>query len=96
MALEGNPLMQRLLSQHPLIYEAGLIGWTILFLLLMFSSPKRMAMVLSVGITFGHLWGVVSWIMYTAFYGFWICLGLILVAGLLIVLSWEKYAARGE
>ena len=88
--------MQRLLSQHPIVYEAGLIGWIILFLLLIISLPKRVAMTLSVGITFGHLWGVVSWIMYTAFYGYWICLALILAAGFLIVIGLEKYSSSSE
>ena len=96
VALEGNPIMQRLLSQHPIIYEAGLIGWIVLFLLLIISLPKRVGMTLSVGITFGHLWGVVSWIMYTAFYGYWICLALILVAGLLIVVGLERYNSLSE
>jgi hypothetical protein len=96
VALEGNPLIQRLLSQHLIVYEAGFIGWLILFLFLIISLPKRLALVLSIGITFGHMWGVVSWIMYTAFYGYWICLVLILVASLLIVVGWEKYISASE
>ncbi len=95
-ALEGNPLMRRLLSQHPMAFEAGLVGWMLLFLLAIGFLPRRLAMTLSVGITFGHLWGAVSWIMYAALYGYWICLALMFGAALLIVLAWENYAGTGE
>ncbi len=95
-ALEGNPLMRGLLSRHPLAYEAGVTAWMTLFLLLILFLPRRSALASSLAITFGHLWGVVSWVMYTAFRGFWICLALILAAALLTVLAWEKDASAGE
>ena len=101
-ALEANPLSYPLLSQHPFIFVAGLTIWIILFLVLIVSLPMRPAMILSVAITFGHLWGAVNWVMhcsvmpgcsYSSFYGYWICLVLILLAAILIVLAWEKCAS---
>lgn len=98
-ALEANPVAFPLLSQHPLVFVAGLTIWIILFLVLIVLLPVRAAMILSITITFGHLWGAASWVMncsvmtgcpYTTFYGHWISLVLILLAAILIVVAWEK------
>jgi hypothetical protein len=103
VALEANPVSYQFLSKHPLIYAVGVLFWILLFLLLIISLPRRLAMILSVAITFGHTWGLVSWIMqcsvmpgmagcgsYSSVYGYWICLALIFVAAVLLVLAWEK------
>jgi hypothetical protein len=98
-ALEANPVAFPLLSQHPLVFAAGITIWIILFLVLIILLPMRPAMILSITITFGHLWGAGGWVMnctvmtgcpYTMFYGHWICLTLILVAAILIVVACEK------
>lgn len=103
MASEANPISYRLLSQHPLAFGAGFTVWIILFVVLIVSLPLRPAMILSVAITFGHLWGVASWVMncsimpgcsYTSFYGYWICLTLILLAAILIVVAWDQVIDR--
>ena len=103
VALEANPVSYRFLSEHLLIYTVGVMVWILLFLLLIVSLPRRLAMILSVAITFGHTWGLVGWVMqcsvipgmpgcgsYSAFYGYWISLTLILVAAIMLVLAWEK------
>jgi len=101
-ALEANPVAYRFLSEHPLIYTVGLMVWILLFLLLIVSLRRRLAMILSVAITFGHTWGVVGWIMQcsvitgcsslTPFFAYWISLAFILVAAILLVLASEKSA----
>lgn len=105
MAEEANPLAIQLLSHHPLLFVAGLTIWIILFIVLIVVLPIRLAMILSVSITFGHLWGGANWVMncsvmprcsYTPFYAYWICLILILLAAILMVVACEKCLSSSQ
>lgn len=98
-ALESNPVAFPLLSRHPLFFVTGIAIWIILFLVLIVWLPMRPAMIVSIGITFGHVWGAGGWVMncsvmprcpYTTSYGHGISLALILLAAILIVVAFEK------
>ena len=95
-AFEGDPIMFRLLSQHPLIFETVIVMWVIVFTTLIISLPKRLAMILSIAITIGHTLGAVSWIRYMAFYNYPIYIILIFVVALMIVLAWEEGYSSNE
>jgi len=98
LAIETNPIAYRLLSQHPALYLAGLVVWITLFLVLIISLSSRLAMILCVAITYGHLWGTMGWLVvpcavtgcYSFAYTF--SLALIIVSAILLVLAWEKSA----
>lgn len=94
LALEGSPF-RRLLELHPVAYGAWVIVWIALFTTAIFLLPRRLAMVVSMGVVIGHTWGTASWIFKKAHAGYWLCILLFVYSAVLIVVAWEK-AMRGD
>jgi hypothetical protein len=88
---EGNPLYLRLLQQHPLAFEAGILAWILLFCAVICFAPRRAALAISVAIVLGHAWGASSWICYRLVHGYWIVIGLYLVSGIIIAWTWDRF-----
>lgn len=90
---ESCPTLFRLLSIHPVAFVGGMLIWIVAFTVLIVLLPDVLALIASIGITFGHTAGAASWLLWRYQYGYQECNALFLVAatglGLGIYYGWR-------
>jgi hypothetical protein len=93
MACEANPLFEWLMQIHPLAFEAGSLGWVILFGMLILKLPRILARMTSLCLTVGHTFGAASWLTWCGEDYYWINIGMAVACGAVVSLCFE---AAGE
>jgi hypothetical protein len=90
-AMEGCPPFHWLLQQHPLAFEAGIAVWIAFFSTVILLSPRWLAMAISIAIVIGHTWGTSTWLLLRFGQGYWLCIALFLMSGLLASLCYQQH-----
>ncbi|MDP6546557.1 MAG: hypothetical protein QGH60_21470 [Phycisphaerae bacterium] len=90
-AREGNPLFNWLLCRHPLAFEAGVLLWIAIFGCAILFLPRFVSKVVSVAVVLGHTWGAASWLCLIYAHGYWYAIGLCLLSGIAVNVSWEMF-----
>jgi hypothetical protein len=90
-AMEGCPPFHWLLQQHPLAFEAGIAVWIALFSTVILLSPRWLAMAISIAIVVGHTWGTSTWLLLRFGQGYWLCIALFFMSGLLASLCYQQH-----
>jgi hypothetical protein len=86
---EGSPSFARYLAIHPLAFVAAGLLWVVLFAAVIALLPETLALVVSMAIVIGHMWGAATWLMYR-FQNYQACNALFLVTAFLVVLSFKR------
>jgi hypothetical protein len=78
-----------LMQRHPLANEFGFAAYLALVCVLTLKLPRRFALVLSLGVTMGHLWGTTTWLPERMPEDYWVSIVLCAWAAVIVVLSWS-------
>jgi hypothetical protein len=87
-AFEGNPLLKTMLRHG----HAGLLLmplWLAVVCGLVLALPRRFAMAASIAIMLGHTWGAATWMSWMLPGGYWACMALFGLSGVMIALTWD-------
>jgi hypothetical protein len=88
-ALEANPHAFWLMQRHPLVYQVAFVAYLAVVCVLTLKLPRRLSLILSLGVTIGHTWGATTWLPERVPEDYWISIALCALAAILVVLSWE-------
>ena len=77
---ELNPVVDLLLAWHPGAFLLAWATWSLLIVSVMFFSPARIAFLVSLVCTIGHVCGAASWIVESDTGGWLVAVGLVLTA----------------
>jgi hypothetical protein len=91
-ANEGNSVYARLLASHPAAFEAAMIAWIGIFVLLILVTPRRVALTIALAVSLGHAWGLSTWLGARLNSGYWWSLALFLATASLTVWCWDRFA----
>ena len=91
LANEANPVFHWLLRIHPLAFEAGIFAWVLVFSSAIVFLPRRAAMAVSIAVVTGHAVGATTWLLFYVPGGYWLSVGLALLTGTLVVVTWERF-----
>ena len=101
---EGSPTFHHLLALHPAAFAAGIVCWAAMFAAVILLLPDLGALILSIAVTFGHMAGAATWLLWRFQFGYQACNALFLatavVLGLGIRWCWravpeKEYKFRG-
>ena len=82
---EGSPTPSHLLQLHPIAFAMGILLWEILFVTIILLLPDVLALIVSIVVTFGHVWGASTWLYFFRFqYAYQCCMGLFLASSIII------------
>jgi hypothetical protein len=84
---EASPTMNHLLQMHPLVFVAGLLIWTAVFVSVLFLLPDTLALGISIALTFGHTAGSATWLYWRYHYGYQLCNGLFLLTAAVLAVA---------
>jgi len=87
LANETSPTLHHLLVLHPAAFIAGLLVWWCIFVGIILLLPDTLALIVCIGVTFGHTVGVATWILFHFKYGYQVCNGLFLLAAVILGLG---------
>jgi hypothetical protein len=87
-AEELNPVGYLLLAHHPLAFVAGVFCWLGVFAAGVLLLSRRLAILLSVVVAFGHALGGASWLARSGGWGWLLAVAFLLVAAEGIRNSW--------
>jgi hypothetical protein len=79
-----------MLVQHPLVFISWVATWITSFSVVIRCLPTRASQIIALTLILGNAAGASSWIGSRLPYGFWICFGLFLSIGALVVVTWDK------
>ncbi len=90
--LEGAPHGHWLLSRHPAWYITAACCYLLLIAIGIIWLPRLPARMASASLTIGHTWGTCWWMLtfFPGDRGYWICFGLFIFSGILLVLGFER------
>ncbi len=81
---EGAPTFHDLLQIHPAAFAAGILAWIVVFAVVIVLLPAALALIVSIAVTFAHVAGAGTWIWHVFHFGYQACLGLFLVAAIML------------
>jgi hypothetical protein len=82
---EGSPTPSHLLQFHPIAFATGILLWEILFVTIILLLPDVLALIVSIVVTFGHLWGAATWLYsFRLQYAYQCCMGLFLASAIIL------------
>jgi hypothetical protein len=62
--LEGSPSFAHYLSIHPMVAVGAFALWVAIFSALILLLPEKLALILAVAVTVGHMAGAATWLLY--------------------------------
>jgi len=66
-------------------FAMGILLWEILFVTIILLLPDVIALIVSIVVTFGHVWGASTWLYFFRFqYAYQCCMGLFLASSIII------------
>jgi len=96
---EASPTFHHLLAVHPLAFVAGHLAWLVVFVGIILLLPDTLALIVAIGVTFGHTVGAATWVLWRFQYGYQACNGLFLLSavalGLGIRWGWQAAPRQG-
>jgi hypothetical protein len=84
---EGSPTFNHLLQLHPAAYAAGIVGWAAMFATVILLLPDLGALILSIAVTFGHMAGAATWLLWRFQFGYQACNALFLASAVVLGLG---------
>lgn len=76
-----------LLGIHPSAFLAGITIWIAVVIVFILIVPDTIALIASLGVTFGHTFGAASWLHNQFAFGYQLCAGLYFAAAVVMGLS---------
>ncbi len=90
LAREGSPILLWCLRLHPLAFVGAAIGLSLVFSLLILCWPSRPARFLAALMTFGHIYGVGTWVLPSGALGWTALIALLYYCWALMDTTWRK------
>jgi hypothetical protein len=81
---EGSPIPNHFLQFHPIAFAIGILLWAMLFVIIILLMPDVLALIVSIVVTFGHVWGASTWLFFRFQYGYQWCMGLFLASSIIL------------
>lgn len=90
LAREGSLILRWCLQLHPLAFVGAAFALSLIFSLLILCWPTKPARLLAAVITFGHIYGIATWILASGALGWTICIALLYYSSALLDTTWRK------
>lgn len=84
---EASPTFAYLLTVRPEAFAVGLAVWAAVFVGVILLLPATPALIVSIGVTFGHAVGSVTWLLWGFQFSYQACNGVFLTAAVLLGLG---------
>lgn len=90
LAREASPVLLWCLRLHPLAFVTAALGLSLIFSLFILCWPIKPARFVAAVLTFGHIYGMATWVLPTGALGAVVCVLVLYGAGLLLNATWGK------
>jgi hypothetical protein len=90
MAREGSTVLLWCLRWHPLAFVAAAVVVSLVFSLLILCWPTRLARFLAAVLTFGHIYGIATWILASGALGWTACVAMLYYSWAMMNTTWQK------